>query len=137
MSFNEKDLESALFRLGHLSKRELILVVWADTGNDCRPIAKLVGITLPKDIKDKTARDIIRGINSKTWILAIIDDHKNVYKIVSANEFAEKSCKTKEDKVLVLKKKLTNEEVIHITKPPKQKTKGEKIGRAKRKTSSS
>lgn len=126
MSFNEKDLESALYRLGHLAKRELLFVIWTDTGKDCKPIAKVIGVTIPKDISDKTAKDIIRGINSKTWILAIIDDHKNIYKITSANEFAEKSCKIKKDEVIVLKPEKT-----------KNKEKGEKKPVRKRKTSSS
>jgi len=137
MSFKVKDLENALFRLGHLSNRELIFVVWTDTGKDCKPIAKVVGITFPKTIKDETARNIIRGMNSKVWVLAIIDAHKNVDEITSAKEFAEKLCKTKEEKVLILKKKLSKKETTHIKKSLKTKKNGEKKSVRKRKTSSS
>jgi len=109
--FKVEDLEEALFRLGHLNERNLIFILWGDTTEDCKPVARVIRITFPKNIKDETARDIIRGINAKVWILSIVDDHQNVYQMTKAEEFAKKTCEAKVKKLVKSKKEVEDKNV--------------------------
>jgi len=93
--FKEKTIEDVLDRLGRLESRDFILLVWADD-KGCKPVVKAVRLTLPKKISQSAARNIILGINSKVWILSIIDEHKNLYVVTSSTDFAKKTCEEKE-----------------------------------------
>ena len=92
MVFNVKNLEEALTNLGNLDSRDLILLAWVDTDRNCKPIVRPIRIVLPKSGKNDVSREIIRAINSKASIIAIIDEHKNPYRLLEAEEFARKSC---------------------------------------------
>ena len=92
MVFNVKNLDEALTNLGNLDSRDLILLAWVDTARDCKPIVRPIRITLPKSGKNSISRDILKAIDSKASIIAIIDEHKNPYRILDAEEFARKSC---------------------------------------------
>jgi len=91
--FEVKTIADALYRLGMLDNRKLTLIVWTNVTKDCKPMARPVGLFLPQGLSTEISQDIIMGINSKAWILAIIDEHKNVYKITEAEKFATKGCK--------------------------------------------
>jgi len=98
MVFKVETLEDALERLGRLDNRDLILILWTGVMQKCKPMAKAFRLTIPKGVEIKMARDIISAINSKAWVLAILDEHKNVYQILEAERFATKPCGDKNGK---------------------------------------
>lgn len=98
MVFKVEHLGDALERLGRLDNRDLILILWTGVVKECKPMAKAFRLSIPKGVETKMARDIVNAINSKAWILAVLDEHKNVYHILEANRFATKPCGDKHEK---------------------------------------
>jgi len=96
--FEMKTLTEALDHLGHLDNRDFMLVIWTDTTKDCKPVSRVIRLVFPRGLNDTIARDIILGINSKAWILAIIDDHRNVFRILDAEAYAKRGCEENVEK---------------------------------------
>jgi hypothetical protein len=94
--FDCETLDDALERLGRLDNRDFIFIIWAGLTNECELIARAIRITLPRNLDIDTSKSIIDGINSKVMILTIIDEHKNIYKILEAHNFVNKSCRGKD-----------------------------------------
>ena len=80
-------------RIGTLENRDLTLFLWVDNKPDCSPIVKMFRVVIPVGITNKIGKDFLVGINEKVWILAMMDEHKNVYRLLEPEEFAKKSCK--------------------------------------------
>ena len=89
--FDVETLDDALYRIGNLEKRDLVLLVWTDIGQNKTPIVRPIRITVPDSIKQ--TNEIINAINGIVLILAIIDEHKNVYSITKSNDVANKASK--------------------------------------------
>lgn len=92
MVFNVENLEDAMIRLGNLGNRDMLLIIWSGDTKEGKPIARAIRLVFPQKLDNELCRDIIFAINSKAWILAIIDEHKNVYKLKNPEKFTEKSC---------------------------------------------
>jgi hypothetical protein len=95
--FNVKNLEEAIGRIGTLSNRDFTLFLWVDNKPDCSPIVKMFRFVVPVGVTDKVVNDIMDGINSKVWILGIMDEHKNIYRLTESEEYAKKACEVKKD----------------------------------------
>lgn len=91
--FEVKNLDEAISRLGNLENRDLTLFLWIGNKPDCSPIVKMYRLVIPMGVADNISKDVLVGINGKVWILAIMDEHKNVYRLVESEEFARKQCK--------------------------------------------
>lgn len=90
--FEVKALDEALLRLGNLANRDLTLLMWVGNKPDCSPIVRMFRLVIPTGIPNDVGSDIFVGLNSKVCILGILDEHRNVYRIISAEEFAKKTC---------------------------------------------
>ena len=95
--FDVKNLDEAIGRIGSLANRDLTLFLWVDNKPDCSPIVKMFRLLIPVGVTDKLAKDVVDGINGKVWVLAILDEHKNIYRLTEAEEYAKKTCKVVED----------------------------------------
>lgn len=91
--FNVKNLSDAVSHLGNLVNRDFSLILWVDSKPDCTPIVRIFRLVIPSGVSNKLAKDILEGINSKAWILAIMDEHRNVYRLTDAEDYSKKSCK--------------------------------------------
>lgn len=95
--FNVRNLDEAVSRIGSLANRDFTLFLWVDSKPDCSPIVKMFRLIIPLGVTDKIAKDVIDGINDKVWILAIMDEHKNIYRLTEAEEYAKKTCEVADD----------------------------------------
>ena len=90
VKFDVKDLKDAVYRIGNLEKRDLILLVWTDKTPSNAPVVRPMRLTIPDTMKQ--ANDVVNAINGIVPIMAIIDEHKNIYHLKDANEVAKKEC---------------------------------------------
>ena len=87
-----KTLDDALEKIIKSGSRQLILAIWTDNVEDCKPIVRAICLHLPQMLSPSIIKDVFLGINSKLWILSIEDERGNTYNITTAQEFARKGC---------------------------------------------
>lgn len=84
--------EEAIISLGELQNRNLTLFLWVDSNPNCTPITKMFKLIIPDGVSNKVSKDILDAINSKFWIISIMDEQRNIFVINEAKKYANKKC---------------------------------------------
>jgi len=75
-----------------VKSKALFLMLWTGVNPDCSPIVSTIKLCNLSLSKEDDLKYILIGINEKALILQMEDQDGNVYKILNAIDYANKTC---------------------------------------------
>src|SRR3989304_10585742 len=92
VTFTAPYLIDLIIKSDILKSKSLSLMLWTGTNPDCSPIVSTIKLCDFSLSKEDDLKYILIGINEKALILQMEDQDGNVYKILNAIDYANKTC---------------------------------------------